>query len=166
MNAPLDPARFPHDTFTLLSLLYDKQGVGLLAVIVQALLIAGFACFAARRIRLARGALTVLFVTGNIFIALAHSNVAGQLVAVVVASICAGITGDAVRLTPLTGQTRWYVAAFAMPAVYWSAMLAILAATMNGLWWSPDVISGSILIAGFVGIFVNALSSPAQTAAE
>ena len=58
MNAPLDPARFPHDTFTLLSLLYYKQGIGLMAVTIQSLLVVGFALYAARRISLAPGALT------------------------------------------------------------------------------------------------------------
>jgi hypothetical protein len=151
MNAPLDPARFPHDTFTLLTLLYDKEGIGLLAVIMQSLLLAGFACFIIRRLSLAPGAITVLFVTGNLFIALAHSNYAGQLVAVVAASIVAGAIGDVLR-------KRTLLAATLMPAAYWTVMLAILALTMNGLWWSPDVISGSIVIAGVAGLFVGVLT--------
>ncbi len=150
MNAPLDPAHFPHDTLTLLSLLYYKQGIGLLAVIVQSLLVAGFALWIARRIRLAPGALTVLLVVGNIFIAAAHSNYAGQFIAVVFASACAGLFGD------LAGR-RWNLAAFGMPAIYWSVLLSLLAFTMGGLWWTPDVVAGSIVFAGVAGLFVNAL---------
>jgi hypothetical protein len=166
MNAPLNPANFPHDTFTLLSLLYYKQGVGLLSVMIQSLLLAAFACFAARRVPLARGAFTILFVTGNLFIALAHSNYIGQFAAVIAASMCAGAIGDALHPMPLDGSVRWNITAFAMPAVYWLVMLAILAATMNGVWWSPDVISGSIVFAGLVGIFVNVLSTPPRPVAE
>jgi hypothetical protein len=162
MNAPLDPALFPHDTLTLLTLLYDKEGIGLLAVVVQSLLITGFACVAARRIALAPGALTVLFVTGNLFIALAHSNATGQFLAVIAASVCAGVLGDVAHPTPESGMVRWNAAAFLIPASYWAVLLAVLAATMNGLWWSPDVISGSILFAGFTGTFVNLLSSRAR----
>jgi hypothetical protein len=31
---------------------------------------------------------------------------------------------------------------------------------MGGIWWSPDVIAGSILFAGLVGIFLNELAGP------
>jgi hypothetical protein len=149
MNAPLNPASFPHDTLTLLTLLYYKQGIGLLAVIVQSLLIAGFALWIARRIRLAPGALAVLLVVGNLFIAAAHSNYIGQFMAVVVASLCAGIFGD-------LAARRWNLAAFGMPAIYWAVLLTVLALTMHGLWWTPDVIAGSIIFAGLAGLFVNA----------
>lgn len=156
MNAPLDPARFPHDTLTLLALLYYKQGIGLLAVIVQSLLIAGFALYAAKRVALAPGALAVMFLIGNIFIAAAHSNYAGQFAGVTVASLCAGIFGDAVG-------RRWNLFAFGIPALYWAVLLVILAVTMDGLWWSPDVISGSVLIAGFTGLFALLLANKEQS---
>ena len=162
MNAPLDPALFPHDTFTLLSLLYYKQGIGLLAVIVQSLLLAGPACYLARRIRPARGAFVVLFVTGNLFIALAHSNYIGQFIAVIAASLIAGALGDWLAPRPGATAARWGLAAFVMPASYWTVMLAVLALTMNGIWWSPDVITGSVVMAGAAGLFVNMLSSPAS----
>lgn len=156
MNAPLDPARFPHDTLTLLALLYYKQGIGLLAVVVQSLLMAGFALYAAQRIRLAGGALVVLFLVGNVFIAAAHSNYLGQFVAVTAASLCAGIFGDhAVR--------RWNLFAFGIPALYWAVLLAILALTMGGLWWSPDVISGSVVFAGLAGLFALLLTNKGQS---
>jgi len=156
MNAPLNPANFPHDTLTLLSLLFSKQAIGLLAVIVPSLLLAGVALWIARRIRLAPGALAVLFVVGNLFIAAAHSNYAGQFVGVVGASLCAGIFGD------LAGR-RWNLAAFGIPAIYWAALLTVLALTMHGLWWTPDVIAGSIVFAGLAGLFVNALAYKEQS---
>lgn len=159
MNAPLDPALFPHDTFTLLSLLYYKQGIGLLAVIVQSLLLAGPACYMARRIAPAPGAFTVLFVTGNLFIALAHSNYIGQFVAVMAASAIAGALGDWLAPSPAATPARWSVAAFVMPASYWTIVLAVLAVMLNGIWWTPDVITGSIVMAGATGLFVNMLSS-------
>jgi hypothetical protein len=156
MNAPLDAARFPHDTLTLLSLLYDKQGIGLLAVLVQSLLLVGFALYAARNIRLAPGALAVLFLVGNIFIAAAHSNYAGQFAAVIVASLCAGILGDAVGRRP-------NLFAFGIPALYWAVLLAVLALTMGGLWWSPDVVAGSVIFAGLAGLFAARLVGKEQS---
>ena len=156
MNAPLDPALFPHDTLTLLSLLYDKQGIGLLAVVVQSLLIVGFALFATRRIALAPGALTVLLVVGNAFIAAAHSNYVGQFAAVMLASLCAGVFGD------IAGRRRAFFA-FGIPAVYWAVLLGVLALTMGGLWWSADVVSGSVIFAGVAGLVVLALAGIEQS---
>ena len=156
MNAPLDPARFPHDTLTLLALLYYKQGIGLLSVIVQSLLMIGFALYAAQRIRLAGGALTVMFVVGNIFIAGAHSNYFGQFFGVALASLLAGIFGDVIG-------RRWSLFAFGIPAIYWAVLLSVLAATMGGIWWSPDVISGSVLFAGLTGLFTLMLTNKEQS---
>jgi hypothetical protein len=161
MNAPIPPASMPHDTLTLLALQYYKQGIGLLAVIVQSLLISGFFLYLARRIRLAAGANAVLLVTGNVFIAAAHSNDAGQFIAVILASAVAGLVADAFRLDPANQTTRrWSAAAFCVPAAYWIAALALLALTMGGIWWTPDVVAGSILFAGFAGLFVNAAAGP------
>jgi hypothetical protein len=160
MNAPLNPGLFPHDTFTLLALLYYKQGIGLLAVIVQSLLMVGPALYIARRVTLAPGALTVLFFTGNLFIALVHSNYPGQFLAVIAASLIAGALGDWLRPNAAATATRWGLAAFVMPASYWTVMLVVLAVTMNGIWWSPDVITGSVVMAGAAGLFVNMLTSP------
>ncbi|TAM59588.1 hypothetical protein EPN52_07515 [bacterium] len=149
MNAPLIPASSPRDALTLLTLAYYKQGIGLLAVLVQSLLLAGFALYLKHRFDLRPGALTLFMLLGNVFVAGAHSNDAGQFAAVVAASLACGIVGDALR--------AGYVFAFAVPAVYWSVYLAVLAATMGGIWWTPDVTAGSILFAGLVGAFLNAL---------
>ncbi len=160
-DAPLSPASLPHWTLTLLTLQYDKQGIGLLAVIVQSILVTGFVLYLARRIRLAFGAATVLLLVGDVFVAAADSNFAGQFAAVTLASFVAGMLADLFRLDPGDQRSsRWTLAAFFVPAAYWTAMLATLAATMGGIWWSPDVISGSILFAGFVGLLLNALTGP------
>lgn len=159
--APISPASMPHATLTLLTLQYDKQGIGLLAVIVQSILISGFFLYLARRIRLAPGAVAVFLVVGNAFIAAAQSNYSGQFVAVIVASAVAGAAADSFRLDPADQLAdRWRVAAFSLPTTYWAVLLGILALTMGGIWWSPDVIFGSILFGGLVGVFLNALTGP------
>ncbi len=159
INAPLPPASSVHDTLTLIALGYYKQGTGLLAVIIQSILIAGFALFTLRRIRLAPGALTILLVVGNGFVAKVHSNAAGQFWAVILASVAAGACGEFFRLGPCVASTwRWSGFSFLLPAAYWAVLLSALAITMGGLWWSPDVISGSVLFAGIAGLFANALA--------
>jgi hypothetical protein len=160
-NAPLSPASVPHETLTLLTLQYDKQGIGLLAVIVQSILVCGFFLYLARRLRLAFGAITVLLVIGNAFMAAADSNYIGQFAAVVIASLVAGLIADLFRLDPKDQRSvRWSIAAFTVPTSYWAVLLAMLVVTTGGIWWSPDVISGSILFAGLVGLFLNALTGP------
>jgi hypothetical protein len=161
MNAPLPLAAFPHDTLTLITLEYYKHGIGVLAVLVQSLLVAGFALFIARRIALAPGALVALLFLGNLCIAAAHSNHLPQFVAVVLASCVAGAVGDGFRLNPERPRDpRFTWASFMIPASYWAVMIAVLAAGMNGTWWTPDIITGSILFAGFAGLGVNALAGP------
>ncbi len=163
IDAPLAPAAFAHDTLTLIALQYYKQGIGLLSVLVQSMLLTGFAIFALRRIALAPGALAVLFVAGNAFVAAAHANSAWQFWAVVLASAIAGGCGELFRLQPgLRSPARWYGFAFAVPVVYWTVFLGALAATAGGLWWTPDVISGSVFFGGLSGLFVCAISDPAQ----
>lgn len=167
MNAPLPPYRSPSDVLTLLTLTYYKQGIGLMAVIMQSLLVAGFALYLKRRIDLAPWSLVIFNMLGNVFIAGAHSNYAGEFAAVVVASIACGAVGDLFRLGPKSGSAgdgRWYVFAFCVPASYWAVYLAVLAATMGGIWWTPDVTIGSVLYAGLVGVFLNALSFPVDRA--
>ncbi len=160
-NAPLSPASVPHSTLTLLTLQYDKQGIGLLAVVVQSVLVAGFFLYLARRIRLALGAVTVLLVVGNVFIAAADSNYPGQFVAVIGASLVAGILADALRLDPAKQfSKRWRIASFAVPAAYWATLLTVLDVTMGGVWWSSDVLAGSILFAGLVGLLLGTFSAP------
>jgi hypothetical protein len=161
LYAPLAPSSVAHATITLLTLQYDKQGLGLLAVMVQSILVASFFLYLARRIQLAQWSAVVLLVTGNAFVAAADSNYAGQFVAVIVSSAAAGFGADLFRLNPVDQLgRRWLLAAFAIPAIYWACMLAILAATMGGLWWSPDVLVGSVFFAGICGVLLNALTGP------
>jgi hypothetical protein len=160
LDAPLAPYSVPHQTLTLLTLQYDKQGIGLLAVIVQSIIVAGFFLYFARRIRLVPGGYTVMFLVGNVFIAAADSNYAGQFWAVSIASLIAGAIADAFKLDAGRYPRKWATAAFVVPAAYWAALLTTLALTMGGIWWSPDVISGSIAFAGLIGLFLNAFAQP------
>ncbi len=162
--APVPWYSTQHWTLTLLTLEYEKQAVGLVVVIVQSLLVTGSFVYLARRIRLSFGAITVLFVVGNSFIALAQLNVSGQVLTVIAASLLAGLAADTFRLSPSDQTTpRWYIASFCVPAVYWAATLILLGLTMGGIWWPPDVISGAVLFAGATGLMVSALSGPFST---
>ncbi|HEY1653499.1 MAG TPA: hypothetical protein VGF86_00120 [Candidatus Tumulicola sp.] len=161
MNAPVPPASMPHDTLTLLSIQYDKQGLGLLSVFVQSALTIGFSLFVSRRFRLAPGALVVMLVVGNAFIAAVHASYPGQFWAVILASAAAGVCGEIFAVGAHASAARWNAFSFFVPAVYWAVFLSVLAITMQGLWWSHDVVAGSVLFAGLTGLFVNAVASSA-----
>jgi hypothetical protein len=161
-NAPLPPTASAHDTLTLIALQYYKQGVGLVAVIVQSILLVGFALFALRRVALATGGLAILFVCGNAFVAIAHAGYPGQAWAVILASLASGAIADLLRLRPGEPNRRWNVCAFLIPVVYWIATFGVLAVTMGGLWWSPDVLAGSVIFAGLTGLFVNVIASDGE----
>lgn len=158
-NAPPSLAAFPHDTLTIISLQYYKQGVGLISPIIQALVLMGVAVYLARRVGVARGGYTLLFVLGNIFVGGVYANTGGEFAAVVLASIASGICADSFAIEPRSGERRFALFAFIVPALYWGITLAVLAASMGGLWWTPDIIGGSIVYSGFAGLFINALSS-------
>jgi hypothetical protein len=159
MNAAVPPASMPHDTLTLQSIQYYKQGTGLLSVLVQGILLSGFSLYVCRHFRPARGALVTLLVVGNVFVAGAFANYPGQFWSVAAASAAAGLCGEIFLLNPRAGSAlRWNAFAFCIPAVYWTVLLSALAATMGGLWWTPDIIVGSVLYAGFTGLFINAIA--------
>ncbi|HET9095169.1 MAG TPA: hypothetical protein VFN37_00790 [Candidatus Baltobacteraceae bacterium] len=160
MNAPVTPTSMPHDVLTLLSIEYYKQGIGLLSVLIQSILLAGFALYVVRRLRLAPGGLVTLLLVGNVFIAAAQANYSGQFWDAVAASVAAGVCGELIAVGPDTvSEMRWSAFAFAVPAVYWIVLLSVLGMTMGGLWWTPDIIVGSILYAGFTGLFVNSIAA-------
>ena len=159
MNAPVPFAAAPHDVLTIIMLTYYKLDLGLLSVIVESILIAGAALYFARRVRLAPGALTLLLALGMSVFGATHSNYAGQFLAIFCGSVIAGAIGDVMRLNPGDQKNvRFMLAAFLIPAAYWSVYLSVLALTMGGLWWTPDLIFGSIAYAGLCGLFVNAIA--------
>ena len=80
-------------------------------MLVQSVLMAGFALFAGTRFPLRPGALTLLYLLGNFAAAAAFTNDTPLLITVVMMSAAAGIVGDAIvaRLHP-SQERRWRTA--------------------------------------------------------
>jgi hypothetical protein len=162
INAPPPTAPFTPDYLTALSIGYYKLGTGVLIVIFQSLLMSGFALFAGSRFALRPGALTVMYLLGNVATAAAFTNQTALLSAVIAMSLAGGITGDFVvtRLHPVQERPIAYrLLGVCVPVAYFAAYF-IVTGISERLWWDWNVVLGSVLWAGGIGFGLTLLSQP------
>ena len=158
----------PHEmganTFTLMTLHFYQQGGSLIAVILQSLLMMGIAFYLVRNFALRPGALTILFVLGNGLIAVTHSLSWVDALSVLVASLAAGITGDAFLAggSMIASRVRYHTFAFTVPVVYTAVLLLFTIAFMGGTWWDPIFAAGAVFYAGLFSLLLSfvATASP------
>ena len=161
INAPPPTAPFTPDYLTALSIGYYKLGTGVLIVIFQSLLMAGFALFAGARFPLRPGALTLMYLLGNFATAAAFTNDTPLLVTVLAMSAAAGITGDAImtRMRRAPGIRTYQLLGVCVPAVYFAVYFIVTGATER-LWWDWNVTLGAIIWAAGVGFGLSLLTQP------
>jgi hypothetical protein len=160
-DAPPPIAPFTSDYLTALSIGYYKVATGVLIVVFESTLIAGFALWTVARMRPAFGAITLLLLIGNVPAAAAFTNQSPLLAITAVASLLAGIAGDLLvaRTNPNAtpqGATalRWFAAA--VPMTYIGVYLIGIALT-GGLWWSWNIALGSWIWSGVCGFSLSLL---------
>lgn len=162
LNAPPPLAPVTPDYLTALSIGYYKLGTGVLIVIFQSLLMSGFALFAGTRLPLRPGALTLMYLLGNLATAAAFTNETPLLAAVIAMSLAGGITGDylVARLHPTPERPLAYrLLGVCVPLAYFAAYFLVTGATER-LWWDWNVVLGSLLWAGGIGFGLTLLSQP------
>lgn len=166
MNAPPSIAPFTPDYLSALAFGYYKTGTGLLTVLFQSVLIAGFALFAGTRFRLRFGALTIIYVLGNFAIAALYTNDTPLFAAVMVMSFAAGIVGDTIVACtrPDLERVAYRVLGAAVPATYFGAYFIFMGIT-GGVWWDWDVMLGAVLWAGVIGFGLTLLLAPRMQSA-
>jgi hypothetical protein len=145
---------------------FVAHALGVASILVQAALLAGVVLIALWRWGAAfpHGAFTVVFGVNALVVGVTRDQPA-----LVAPAIAAGIVTDVLvhRLRPSRGRS-WALrcVAFAAPAAYFGLFFAALALT-RGLWWSPPLWSGAIVLAGGVGWLLSWLViPPAVPAAE
>ncbi len=161
-NAPPSIGAFTPDYLTALSLGYYKTAMGVLVVLFQSAVMAGFALFAGSRFALRPGALTLMYLLGNFAAAAAFTNDTPLLATVLVMSAAAGITGDAIvaRMQPSPERILAYrVLGTAVPAAYFAAYFIVTAA-VDRVWWDWNVTLGAVIWAGVIGFGLTLLSQP------
>lgn len=161
-NAPPVLGAFTPDYLTAISLGYYKTAMGVLVVIFQSAVIAGFALFAGSRFALRSGALTLMYLLGNFAAAAAFTNDTPLLATVLAMSAVAGVTGDAIvaRLQPSPERIVAYrVLGFAVPVAYFATYFIVTAAA-DRVWWDWNVMLGALGWAGIIGFGLTLLSQP------
>jgi hypothetical protein len=140
---------------------------GIAAVILRSLVIAGITGFAARRMALPFGAITLLVAAPNVLIAF-MLNPAWASVSITLASaLVAGLAGDFVlRRWHGLDAPSWHARAygFGLPFIFWAVYLALAYVASGGFWWSPHIAYGAPVIGGLAGLLIT-LSGEARKAA-
>lgn len=161
-NAPPPIAPFTPEYLTAIAVGYYKTGMGVLVVLFQSAIVAGFALFAGSRFPLRPGALTLMYLLGNFAAAAAFTNDTPLLITVLAMSAVAGIVGDAIvaRLHPVAENSRAYAfLGIAVPASYFTVYFIVTAIT-DRVWWDWNVMLGAIIWAGVIGFGLTLLSPP------
>lgn len=167
LNAPPPMGAFTPDYLTALSIGYYKLGTGVLIVIFQSVLMAGFALFAGARFALRPGALTLMYLLGNFAVAAAFTNDTPLLVTVLAMSVAGGVAGDYIvaRLNPRESARGYRLLGICVPVAYFAAYFIVTGATER-LWWDWNVTLGSIIWAGGIGFGLTLLSGPSARSSE
>jgi hypothetical protein len=161
-NAPPPIAPFTPDYLTSLAIGYYKLGTGVLVVLFQSAVMAGFALFAGARFPLRPGALTLMYLLGNFAAAAAFTNDTALLATVLAMSAVAGFAGDTIvaRLHPTPENVAAYrLLGTAVPASYFATYF-IATAIADRVWWDWNVMLGAIIWAGVIGFGLTLLSQP------
>lgn len=160
-NAPPPIVPFNSHYLTSLSIGYYKVATGVLIVIFQSTLIAGFALWLTARMHPCPGMLTLLLLIGNVPAAAAFTNQTPLLAVTVVQSLFTGIYADAFILrydphaSPSHSQAfHWF--AVTVPMTYIGVyLLATMAG--DGIWWDWNVALGSWIWSGVCGFALSLL---------
>jgi len=160
-NAPPPIVPFTTNYLTALSIGYYKVATGVLIVIFQSTLLAGFALWMVSRIHPAPGMLTLLFVIGGIPAAAAFTNQTPLLAVTSAQSLLTGTFADAFVARfdphPVAGYfrpLRWFGAT--VPMTYIGIYL-LGTALADGIWWDWNIALGSWIWSGVCGFALSLL---------
>jgi hypothetical protein len=167
-NAPPPISPFNSDYLTALSIGYYKIATGVLIVIFQSTLIAGFALWLVSRMHPCPGMLTILFLIGNIPAAAAFTNQTPLLAVTVAQSLLTGLLADALVARydphPTLGSMRAFRSfAIAVPMTYIGVYL-IGTGFAGRIWWDWNVALGSWIWSGVCGFALSLLILARRTA--
>ena len=165
-NAPPPISPLQSTYFTAIALSYYKSSLGVLVVIFQSALFAGFALFLGAQFRSAFGMLTVVLLLGNTLNAIPFTNATPLLATTVLCSLVAGLLGDAwiARFDPHPSRPAAYRAlAIIVPLSYFACYLIVTDLT-TGLWWDVHFRFGVLLWCAAVGMGLSLLTMRARRA--
>ncbi|HEY8296940.1 MAG TPA: hypothetical protein VIG32_02830 [Candidatus Baltobacteraceae bacterium] len=161
-NAPPSAASFSPGYLTAITIGYYKIGTGVLVVLFQSILIAGFGLFVAAQFRTPPGTLALTYLLGNSAAAAAFTNDTPLLVTVMLMSVAAGAVGDLLIAAIRPSRERvvaYRIFGIAVPVTYFAVYFLATAVT-GGVWWDWNVLLGANIWAGVVGLGLTFLTLP------
>lgn len=160
-NAPPPIVPFSSHYLTALAIGYYKVASGVLIVIFQSTLIAGFALWLVARVHPCPGMVTLFLLIGNVPAAAAFTNQTPLLAVTIAQSLVTGGFADAliVRYDPHPSPHhvqafRWF--AVAVPMTYFGVYLVGMLLT-DRIWWDWNVALGSWIWSGVCGLALSLL---------
>jgi hypothetical protein len=167
-NAPPPIVPFTPEYLTALGIGYYKVATGVLIVIFQSTLIAGFALWLVARMHPCPGMLTILLLVGNIPAAAAFTNETPLLAITIAQSLITGVLADAFIARydphPAFGATRALrTFAIAVPMTYIGIYL-VGTFLSERIWWDWNVALGSWIWSGVCGFALSLLIAARRTA--
>jgi hypothetical protein len=161
VDAPPAIAPFTPDYLTALGIGYYKVSLGVLVVIFQSALVAGFALWLVSRIRPCPGMLTVMYAVGGIPPAAAFTNHSNLLAITTAQALLTGMTGDALvaRWDPRPERVRlfrWFAAILPMT---FTGVYLLATAIFGGMWWDWNIALGAWIWSGVVGYALSLLAA-------
>ena len=135
------------------------EGFGMISIAVQAALMMGFVLWAMRRWSLPVGSMVIIFTINAVLMSTQEDTF--QLIPF---AVLAGVAADILiwLLKPLERRPlALRVFSFSVPAIYYAFYFVVLSLTY-GLGWPVELWSGSILLAGFMGLLLSYLLMPTR----
>jgi hypothetical protein len=141
--------------------------LGIAGILIEAAIMAGVALLLVRRWRLPIGAFTLLFGLNGLLI----SFLAGRtsILGVTIVTALIGLLIDLLNVTLRPSAEHvaaWRLFAFAVPFIYNLIYFAALLVTYGSFGWSVHLWTGSIVMAGIVGLLLSYLVVPPQAPAQ
>lgn len=138
----------------------ENQELGVAGILVHSALLMGATLFMALRWKLPIGSLTIMLTLNA-----ALMSVLEDTYPLIIVGAISGVAADLLlwRLRPSAMRvTELRIFAIAVPAVFYMVYFAALAHT-DGIGWPVELWTGSIVLAGAVGLFLTFLISPAES---
>lgn len=151
---------FSPDYLTALAIGYYTISIGVLIVIFQGILTAGFALWTVSQLRVRPGFFTILYPCANAMATAPFTNDTPLLAITLVASFAVGIYADFLvsRFDPEPNRRaayRWF--AVTLPMAYTGVFLLATALLAGGIWWDWNVSLGAWCWSGVAGFGLSFL---------
>ncbi len=168
MDAPPLEIANSVDYFSATAIVLYKTGTGVMIVIIEALTLMLFSIWLVSRFSLAFGAMTVFFVLGDSMMAGALTNDRPLFAIHLGMALVAGLVADTLvaRTRPsMTNAGALQLFGFLVPLAYFGTFFALTVA-LEGTWWNPSLIGGTLVWAGLVGAALATLVGKPATRVE